>query len=322
MSKIILHLKPSDVSSELKGWHLRLYRSIGELCESEGIDFQIRQRDPEIRVGTRALDDERFDDGDLHIIDDRSLQAKGVLNAGVAYLWEFWHLDPVGTKAFSSIGRAAYDPEAVSAQRSQTFVSNLKRRYLEKRKSKYNQPEERRTLPSNAISVFFQGIYPINSGATRYSDIDVLLATQAAVGDQPIIVKPHPLSSNAADKSMVEELARQDDRIVITDANVHDILDNSACTISINSTVALEGYMHGVPAVLFGTSDFHHVSTTITDLKLVSSALETALLSDTDFERYLSWYFLKHCIHLNSGKLHEKLWEQFSEVGFPRERFN
>jgi len=319
MSKIILHLKQGDVSSELRGWHLKLYRSIGELCESENIAFQIRQRDSDIRVGTRALGDERFDDGSLHIIDDRSLQAKGVLNAGVAY---FWHLDRIGTKAFSSIGQAAYDPEAVSAQRSRTFVSNLKRRYVEKRKSKYTQPEERRTLPSNAISVFFQGKYPISSGATKHSDIDVLLATQAAVGDQPIIVKPHPLSSDAADTSMVEELARQDDRIVLTDANVHDILLNSACTVSINSTVALEGYMHGVPAVLFGTFDFHHVATTITDLKPVSSALEAALVSDPDYERYLSWYFLKHCIHLNSGKLHEKLWEKFAEVGFPRERFS
>lgn len=322
MPKIILHLKPGDVSTDLKGWHLRLYRSIRELCEVENIDFQIRQRDPDIRVGTRILDDNRFDDGNLHIIDDRSLQAKGVLNAGVAYFWEFWHLDPIGTKAFSSIGQATYDPEAVSVRRTQTFASNLKRRYLGKRKSKYKQPEESQTLPSNAISVFFQGKYPINAGATKHSDIDVLLATQTAVGDQPIIVKPHPLSSDATDISIVRELARQDERIVLTDANVHDILASSACTVSINSTVALEGYLHGVPAVLCGTSDFHHIARTVIDLSQLSPEFGKAVEMELDYENYLAWYFLKNCIHLNSGRLQDRFWERLAKVGFPKERFH
>ena len=45
---------------------------------------------------------------------------------------------------------------------------------------------------------------------------------------------------------------------MISDANVHDILKACRATVSINSSVALEGFLHRKPAVLFGLADFHH----------------------------------------------------------------
>lgn len=321
MPKIVLHLKSNDANPELNGWHLRLYREIVDLGLAEGISVEIRARVSDIRVGSRSITDGRFNDGNLHIIDDRSVRATGVLNAGVAYLWEFWHLDSQGTKAFSSIGEDAYSPSMIADQRVQTFSRNLKRRYLEKRKSKYDQPEVYQDFERNAVAVFFQGQYPINARATQHTDMDVLQATLKAAGDRPIVVKPHPISSDEATIAEVKALAKNDPRIVLTQANVHDILNASDCTVSINSTVALEGYLHGIPAILCGKSDFHHVAHTVTDLSQFSSALENALSSDADLERYLAWYFLKKCIPINSGQLHKKIWEKFEIAGFPRERF-
>lgn len=321
MPKIILHLKAGDTNPELNGWHLRLYRRILSLGRTEGIPVEIRARDRDIRVGTRHVVDSRFDDGNLHIIDDRSVAAKGVLNAGVAYFWEFWHLDPIGVKAFSSIGQKPYEPEAVSTKRIQNFASNLRRKYVEKRVSKYDQTQMRKPIPANAVSIFFQGSYPAATGATAHTDLDLVIATQKAVGDQPIIVKPHPFSSNGSDIHKIKALAEKDERIILTDANVHDILERSTCTVSINSTVALEGYLHRVPAVLCGTSDFHHITHSALDLSELSKALKNARTADVDFDRYLAWYFLRNCLHIKSGKLDEKIWERFASAGFPRERF-
>ncbi|MDE4276773.1 hypothetical protein PXK58_20960 [Phaeobacter gallaeciensis] len=321
MPRLILHLKPADASDNLKGWHLRLYRKIRELCENEGIACEIRERDKDIRVGTRLVKDRRFSDGNLHIIDDRSIQAEGVLNASVAYFWEYWHLDQIGTKAFSSIGQAQYDPSSVAPQRAEAFARNLRKKYSEQRRSKYSQPDEQCDLPSGAISIFFQGRHPITSGASHHSDIDILVAAQAVAGNRPIIVKPHPLSSDVSDRQMVEELAMHDNRIHQVDANVHDILSTSICTISNNSTVSLEGFMHGVPAVLCGVSDFHHLAQDGSDLDHLGEAVKQATETHHDYDNYLTWYFVKNCLHLKSGKLNEILWERFSEAGFPRKRF-
>ncbi len=316
-----MHLKPGDVSPELNGWHLRLYRVIQDMCKAEGIPFVFKARDKDIKVSTRTVRGERFQDGDLHIIDDRSVESQNVLNAGVAYFWEHWHLDPVGTKAFSSIGNAVYDPQAVSPDRARAFSRNLKKRYLQKRRSKYEQPQDTQSFRPGAISVFFQGNYPINSGATQFSDIDMLLAVQNGAGDRPIVVKPHPLVSDKLDIQAALDLASQDDRIEVTDANIHDILSSSAATVSINSTVALEGFMHGVPAVLLGKSDFHHIASTVSKPALISQSLNHELGREADYDRYLAWYFLKHCIQINSAKVHEKIWERFEQSCFPKQRF-
>ncbi|KAG1713838.1 hypothetical protein GQR58_002315 [Nymphon striatum] len=109
---------------------------------------------------------------------------------------------------------------------------------------------------------------------------------------------------------MIVELAKQDDRIRLTDANVHDILPASIATVSINSTVALEGYMHGVPAILFGKSDFHHIAQTVAEPPNFAQDLYSAMEQDIDFDRYLA-----------CGKLHEKIWARFANAGFPKEAF-
>lgn len=322
MAKIVLHLKPGDVSPELNGWHLRLYKIIRNMCQSEGISFIIKARDSDIKVNTRNIRDQRFQDGNLHIIDDRSVHSENVLNAGVAYFWEHWHLDPVGTKAFSSIGDATYDPQTVSPERALGFSRNLKKRYLQKRLSKYSQPDDTQSFQPGSISVFFQGQYPINAGATQFSDIDMLRAVQNGTEDRRIVVKPHPLVSDKLDIQMALDLASQDDRIQVTDANVHDILSASAATVSINSTVALEGFMHGVPALLFGKSDFHHIAGTVSNPALFSQSLDNELRRDADYDRYLTWYFVKHCIQINNTKVQDKIWDCFERLGFPKHSFH
>ncbi|MEP2639652.1 MULTISPECIES: hypothetical protein [Rhodobacterales] len=321
MSKIILHLKSGDASPELNGWHLRLYREIRELCADAGIVCEIQIRDKGLKVGIRSVNDKRFQDGNLHVIDDRSIEAKGVLNAGVAYFWEYWHLDLIGTKAFSSIGGEVYDPASVGPNRANIFFDNLTKRYLHKRRSKYGQPNDIQSIPTGAISVFFQGQYPAAAGATKFSDIEMLLAVQNQAGDRPIVVKPHPLVSDELGLQMMRELARNDERIHVTNANVHDILCKSIATVSVNSTVALEGFMHKVPAILFGKSDFHHFVTTVKSSDNFAHALKTELSRKSGFENYLAWYFLKHCLPLNSGRLHEKIWDRFDHAGFGKEYF-
>jgi hypothetical protein len=321
MPKIVLHLKASDLPRRLSGRHLEFYRILGDLMAGQNIRVESRQRDGDIRIDTRTIGDSRFDDGNLHIIDDRSLNAPNVLNAGAAYFWRFWQLDPQGVKAFSSTGAAHYDPEQMPRRRAQSFFDNMHKRYVQSRKSKYAQPETQQQFPDNAISVFFQGDYPVTSGATSTADIEMLRAVQAGAGDRPIIVKPHPLASNFSDIAETLALAETDSRITVTDANIHDILSASCVTVSINSTVALEGFLHLKPAILFGQSDFHHLAGRVHAPKEFETVLARELDRDEGYEQFLAWYFLKMCLPLNNARLEERIWKIFSKAGFPRSRF-
>ena len=317
--KIILHLPHG--SETLQGWHLRLYPVIRELAARDAIRLEIRPRDHDLKPATRRPPDDRFADGNLHIIDDRSVQAPNVLNAAVAYFWEFWHLDPVGTKAFSSIGAQDYDPMDMPYPRAKQFFTTQRARLVEKRLSKYAQKSDTTRLPKSSIAVFFQGDFPLHQGVTTFTDLTMLDAVRAHAGDRPIVVKPHPLATDPLTWAEAQAAARHDTRITFTDANVHDILATCAATVSINSTVALEGFLHRKPAILFGQSDFHHFAARVTTKADFAPALSAELTRQGGYAQYLAWYFLRHCLRLGAPDLSTQIWQRFATAGFPKERF-
>ncbi|MEM9009417.1 MAG: hypothetical protein AAGE59_38690 [Cyanobacteria bacterium P01_F01_bin.86] len=313
---IILHLKTKDTKRDFRGLHLQFYKVLRAITEKHGINLNVRARDADIGVGTRAINDDRFNDGNLHIIDDRSVIAANVLNSSVAYFWKYWHLDGQGTKAFSSIGNEHYKTEMMSYRRARIFFEKMRFRYVEKRRSKYAQPTGFQQFPGGSVSVFFQGQYPISAGTTKFMNIKMLKTVPQEVGDRPIIVKPRLKASSPEDKEKAKDIASRDDRVVIVDANVHDILASSAATVSINSTVALEGFLHYVPAILFGKSDFKHFASTVTEKRSFKDALDQELQRADCYEQYFAWYFLKNCIPLNSGRLEERIWKSYQAPVF------
>lgn len=321
MARIVLHLKEDDLDRDLMGWHLRLYRVLRDMAAAAGIGFDIRARDHDIRIGTRSVADGRFDDGNLHVIDDRSVMAANVLNAAPAYFWEFWHLDPSGVKAFSSIGERAYPPDAVPFRRAKPFFQTLRARHVTPRLSKYAQPDARTRFAPGALAVFFQGTYPRQSGATDFGDLEMLRAVLDHAGERQVIAKPHPLVSAPDDIDAAEALARRDPRLIVSHANVHDILAGAAATVSINSTVALEGFLHRVPAILFGRADFHHFAGLVTRPEDFPEVLARELDRRGGYAQYLAWYFRRNCLPLHARDLEARIWQIFAEAGFPPDRF-
>ena len=71
MPNIIIHLKTADMTRPLSFDHLQLYGMIKDMSAGKGFDVIIRQRDENIKTMTRQVPDDRFNDGNLHIIDDR-----------------------------------------------------------------------------------------------------------------------------------------------------------------------------------------------------------------------------------------------------------
>ena len=304
----------------MPGWHLRLCRVIRDLAQAEGIAVEIRVRDREITPATRSVSDGRFADGNLHIIDDRSVQAEGVLNAAVAYFWEFWHLDPVGTKAYSSIGGLDYDPDDMPYPRAEVFFKTQRAHLVDQRRSKYGQKAARTRLPEGALAVFLQGKFPIEQQATQFDDLAMVEAVLAQ-SEGPVVVKPHPLVEDRYTLVTLRQRARREPRLLISDANVHDILRACRATVSINSSVALEGFLHRKPAVLFGQADFHHFAGRVDDATDFAAVLAGQAQRKGGYAQYLAWYFLRHCLRIGAPDLAPALWQRFEAAGFPKARF-
>ncbi len=259
------------------------------------------------------------EDGDLHIVENGRGQRPGVLNAATAYLEGFFHVDPLGIQAASRIAALRYDPAAVEDATAQAYLAALQQRFAVPRRSRYKQVHAVSDLPQGAIAVFLQGPAPQRNGQAYCSFAAMLEAVCAGAGGRPVLVKPHPLKPELGDE-IIAAVQAKGFAPMATGANVHDILAVCVATVSINSATALEGFLHGKPAVLFGRSDFHAFVETVRAPGEFSAALARALANPPEYAKALTWYFGQHCLDIHADNFDARLLAIFAEAGFDAAR--
>ncbi|MGL4319329.1 MAG: hypothetical protein ACRCS3_00550, partial [Paracoccaceae bacterium] len=106
-----------------------------------------------------------------------------------------------------------------------------------------------------------------------------------------------------------------------TVANVHDMIASAVCTVSFNSAVALEGFLHRKPAILFGQSDFHHICETVREPGKFAEALERVLArAPGGYAQFMFWYLGMQCLHLHWPRFEARVEAIFAAAGFGAER--
>lgn len=231
-----------------------------------------------------------------HVVNHGRVRHPRAWNAGIAYVYPFWHLDPEGIRAFSSIGRMAVPP--VDPDMARRFAARLRKRLVTGRTSRYPQPEDVAALPQASAAVFLQSEGHRVVGETLWIDRWTMLETVLATVAGPVLVKPHPRDFDPATGSRLEALSARFPQMVVTTANIHDVIASADRVVTINSAVGIEAYLHPRPVILCGQSDFHHVATEARTPDALAAALR-APPPRVDYDGFLWWYFGQMC--LNAG---------------------
>jgi hypothetical protein len=313
-ARVILHL-PDAALTKFRGMKIYgIHAAVERLILARGGRVVVAPR------GDELYDTERLPgDGDLHIVENGRSHGPGYLNAAVAYLEGFFHLDPDGVLADSSMRHLAYDPATVDDAAAHAFFRDLKARFADRRHSRYGQKKAVDPVPAGAIAVFLQGPAPERHDQAHVSTGAMLRAVASGAGGRPVVVKPHPLKPELG----AAQIARARDEgaaLTETDANVHDILASAAVSVSLNSATGFEGFLHGTPAIFFGRTDFHHCVETVRRPADFPRALDRALTRKRNYTKAMTWYFGQQCFWLDDPALDTKLLAQFSKAGFPPER--
>jgi hypothetical protein len=318
-AEIVFHLPRDYLHSYPQTTHLALFRRIAAAYADLGATIRVMDR----RAGPFEGGPDAaayYGDGNLHIIDMGRVQAAGVLNAAISYIPPFWHLDPAGVQAESGIGPRVYDPDHVPYPPAAQFFQLLRARIVEPRASRRQQLEVATTFPTGALAVFLQGTQPAARGLAYCSTADMLRAVVDGSQGRPVLVKPHPLAL-AHDVDVIDMLIAEGYPVHATVANVHDMIAASVATVSFNSAVALEGFLHRKPAILFGPSDFHHFCETVRDPAEFPQALARTLARPAGgYAQYLYWYFEMNCLNLHAPTFGSHVARIFADAGFPPER--
>lgn len=218
------------------------------------------------------------------------------LNVAPAYLAGFYYLDPAGIYFESAIAGRVFRPEAIEAKYAVPFADDLRRVWVAARVSRHRQPVEVEVFGQGHIAVFLQDWSdPVERARYMTADQMVRTVVQGAAGRQ-VVVKPHPRNSARETQKIRQWLVRHHPEVRLTTANIHDILPGACVTVSISSSVALEGMLHRVPAVLFGRSDLHHCAETVQHAADWPAALARATRRDWPFDAFLLWFLRRQNI--------------------------
>jgi hypothetical protein len=228
---------------------------------------------------------------DFHIVHNGGGSGACLLNSIVAYLLPYFYFDPLGVYFQSATYAANFDPAAVPQAAAARRFEMLRKRYVIPRVSRYAQPEALVELPKGAIAVFLQDWSEPVERARFMSTRAMVETVIAGAKGRPVVIKPHPRNYGPETVEVLLWLAESHPEVTVTEANLHDILEAAAVSVSICSSVAIESMLHWKPTILFGKSDLHHCAVTVESVAAWPAALTRSLSQHWPYEAFVYWFF-------------------------------
>ena len=256
-------------------------------------------------------------DAAFHILDRGVIEHPRVLNCGSAYIEPFHYLDPVGTRYRSSIGQLDFDAASIDPVAAKAFQAELYAATAAKRKSRYDQPEEKLDMPEGCISVFLQSESDRSVEERLYFTMRRMIKALLARDDpRPIMVKPHPRDIDFETLGWLLSKSKKDPRLQITYANIHDMLAACSLAVTINSAVGIEAMVHGKRVITCGQADFHHCTEVVKDRHAFDAAIACAEAREWPFAEYLFWFYRQNCLSLKSPTLGADILAKITASGY------
>jgi hypothetical protein len=313
--KIVLHLTVDALENWRSAARFEFYRRLELMAELSGVELlAVRAKK------TKGTASPEMEDGNLHIVHGGSINGLGCLNASMAYLPGFWHVNPVGTLADSPASLDVFNPDEVKRRSADVFYEKLQQKFVLARNSRYRQKKSKTELPQNSVAVVLQGRHPYANRQNHMTMEDMIYEVLTATESEVVVVKPHPLETEFGLQA-VKKFGTYQSRLVVTDANIHDLLSAARVVVSVNSSVTFEGFMHSKPSLLFGRCDFPSLVNTVRAQGEFASAYEDSLRVCWDYPKMLYWYFKKHTVAVRSRKMKSYLSKQINAAGLKPEEF-
>ena len=233
-----------------------------------------------------------------------------------------WFLESIasdGSRVTQPIRNLPFLPDQIDADAAGHFFGDLKTRFALARNSRYAQPFVVTPVPQGCVVVFLQGPVPVRRKQAHMSCLDMLRTVATGAQGRPVLVKPHPQLAERG-QAQIDTVRAEGHALIPTAANVHDLLSAASVSVSFNSATALEGFLHGTPAILFGRSDFHHALETVRKPAAFALALDRAMARKQDYAKFLYWYFGQHCLNLHAPDFADNVLKIFAKAGFDATR--
>lgn len=241
------------------------------------------------------------------------------LHLKIAYLKEYAYLDNWGFGPFSQCRDQATIESYISklnSRKVEAFYSQLFSKYCSSRESKFGQPETRLALEKKALNIFFPMQTPNDTVMqaafiNQYRSIEIVLHELEGT-ENLLIIKRHPYDQSAETTEFLETISANRNCIV-SDGNVHDLIQHCEVTFCVNSGVGMEAILHLKPVITVGMCDYNFVTETArneSDLRRLVNNFNPKPDSNK-MKAFIYYFFHKHACHVHD---HEEISLRVSEL--------
>ncbi|WP_405402232.1 hypothetical protein [Paracoccus sp. Ld10] len=265
---------------EPRGWTVRVERS--------GTDARAQAPD---RPGYALFNMER----PTH---DRALTFR------LAYHYPYWRLERMAERWRWPIAQCAFDPSRIEEHAARNFARRLRARVLP-------GPDPVR---GDHILIPLQGHIRRQRSFQSASPIQMIRA--AARTGRPCIATLHPKEVyDDADRTALDRLARHHPNLTIG-GDTAAALRDCAFVVTQNSGVGFDGLILGKPVVLFGQSDYHHITLNAGVLG-AEHALALAPGHDPPAAKFLDWFLRRTSLDMMAPDADDRLLAAMKKGGWP-----
>lgn len=236
--------------------------------------------------------------------------ADNILRLKESYVPPYYVFDRLGYSGFSELSvyperfMAAIDATPIDS--AEVFVKEIAKELREKNASKYDQANRiDMHLPEHFV---FQPLQTIDDPVAELAvleQLDVLAEVASATEalGWSVVVKRHPFCTARSVTKRINELSIQYPNLIESNASIHTFINRAQAVIGANSGVLFEALIQGAHVISFGKSEFSQVTTSITRL----SEIPSALLGRGRVERarqvkFLAWYLTRYCVRADDVK--------------------
>jgi len=297
------------LSTSLIAGHFKLLGAFASYAHASGLGVEILHANS----NTRSL---AYEGGHLHVLmEDEPLYLDNCFHCVPGYLRGYWYFDEVATRNNSTIRLRVFDPRPMNQKFADEFLARLQQTFVAANKTKYPQ-EERGAHPvaPGSLAFFAQDFRDPQHHRHYMHMTDMIDAAVACKGTRRLYIKPHP-------KQSVEEMQRlqayhdPQSGVFVTSASIHDLLEAADVALTLTSAVGFEAFLHRVPVVLGGQTDFAQNAVTLTNPAQLGAAIDAALAREWPFAKFLVWFLRQNCLE-DTAKALPQLLEKVYRKGY------
>lgn len=220
-----------------------------------------------------------------------------------AYISRFWRLENTNQRDDWVITNLEFEPDSVNNKLAERFF-----RVRAPKISTEVAPEK------PYIFIPLQATLLEKRSFQTASPIDMVRITTEQDQSRQVVISVHPTGHySKAEMSAVEELI-QHPRISQSTGSMDTLLAGCDYVVTENSSVALHGVLHRKPAILFATSEFHHIFQYVPKIG-IEEAFRRVLIDEPKYVEYFYWFFKMNMIPSEAGNLEEILKKRLQLLG-------